>query len=244
MTQANQRANTSGYGISLVAGVPTENPDLADKIYSQSPAPGTSLTSGSSISVTTYNLVSFKTVPNVLGLTTTNATSLITAANLQAEVVGDVEYVDSSIGLDFSFKVKSISSTAQLNGQSYPNQNMYFFVESTKYNEADTPLSDDDYTLFPPFSVKIGNTYKVDQSDSSNTGRAMFFSTTTSESNVLTPFQGIRYYINNQQVPDYAAYKAAFNTATSRYVVITPSSSVSTFSLRRSTNFISPLPLP
>jgi len=75
----------------------------------------------------------------------------------------------------------------------------------------------------PDISVVEGNTYTFNQNDGSNNNCPIYFSSTPEGINGGGDeyTEGVKYYLNNKQVADLAAYVSGFNAAQTRKVVWT-----------------------
>jgi len=72
----------------------------------------------------------------------------------------------------------------------------------------------------PDLTLVAGNTYTFNQNDTSNQGCPIYFATDPlGHHNGYSPItEGVKYFLNNVQVADLAAYVAGFNTAQTRRV--------------------------
>lgn len=70
-----------------------------------------------------------------------------------------------------------------------------------------------------------GGTLRFEQSDASNDGHPLIFSTTTSTYGIISQANGVAYYLDGSSSQANYTNTTTFNAATTRYVEITPSSS-------------------
>ena len=78
----------------------------------------------------------------------------------------------------------------------------------------------------PVLTLAIGDTYTLDQSDSSNTNHPICIGLDPDDHmSALSSAYGVKYYLDNALVADFTAYEAGFDAATTRKVVIQPNSS-------------------
>lgn len=107
--------------------------------------------------------------------------------------------------------------------------------ETSAFTQTVTVTGDGDVTPFalvlntiakPVLTLAVGDTYTLDQSDSSNTNHPICIGLEEdNDASALSSAYGIKYYLNNVLVSNFTAYEAGFDAATTRKVVIQPNSS-------------------
>lgn len=107
--------------------------------------------------------------------------------------------------------------------------------ETSSFTQSVTVIGDGDVTPFslvlngvnkPVLTFAVGDTYTLDQTNASNANHPICIALNPDdEPSALSSAYGVKYYLNNALVANFAAYEAGFDAATSRKVVIQPNSS-------------------
>jgi hypothetical protein len=78
----------------------------------------------------------------------------------------------------------------------------------------------------PVLTLAVGDTYTINQDNASNSSHPICIGTTADNTgSALSSAYGIKYFLNNTLVANYAAYASGFNAATARKITIQPNSS-------------------
>lgn len=78
----------------------------------------------------------------------------------------------------------------------------------------------------PVLTLAVGDTYTLNQDSSTNNTHPMCIGATDGDTgSALSSALGVKYYLNNSLVANFAAYQSGFATATTRRITIQPNSS-------------------